>query len=423
MKNRTLLLKLIPIAIVMAFILPPVQAAQPGDFTSTSLPEQNNDKTALSKAICPTGASCVVSGYSYSDSLLSLLFSPSYKQSVSMAGGYILQTILTPADSNTLSAESPISKSVLDLISNTGNIADKFLQQTPQIFSPKLVLIPGAQGQGQIKIPFIPSFKFQPPPSAADIQNALNTLSLDSLVTPVAYQQTPLGKQTIDQKADAYAFIQYVTNLADPMPTADFDNMKMPDKYTSKTAYLQEVLLNKPEVKSYLTGLRFYTAQISVALSNFYYLYNERMPITDPKAQQQAAAIAPQLAKAGPISPLQIQQFLATRRVSDPAWYTAMQNALPSTLLRESLFLLAEMPPMLFQLHIDLERLLATMSAMQVQIANNNRLMLEQSRDKVSSILSSPDESSDEATKSAQDAQDEADQEQMKAAAEATKQQ
>jgi len=381
--------------------------------------------------------SCLAAGYGYN--YRNLLFRETYNQDYTMMAGSILHSILIPPPALSLSYQSKTSQSILNLISNQGNVADNLLRSTPEIFAPGIVLAlslgPGISVPANLPS-FVSSLLYSSNgPTEAQQQSAINTLSLDSLIAPIVYHQVKLGDgkgnndaaNTVDQPLIADTFIQYVTGLANPMRAADFTAMKIPTGYTNRNAYLYD-LQKKPEVRDYLTALRNYTAQLSVGISNLYYIYNERMPITDPAILAKATQLTtppkgsalPPLPQ-GLVSPLAVEQFLATRRVSDTTWYTSMQNAMPSTLLRETLYLLAEIPPMLFQLHLDLERILATMSAMQIQQAGGNRLLLEQQRDKVDKILQNPEQAQSEAAQATEQAEANLNQEQMKQAQEALK--
>lgn len=348
--------------------------------------DYKDDKSVLAATTCSGAEDCLANGYGVS--LRNILFAPTYKQGHAMLAGSILSAILMPQTTeNTLSINSGLSKGILSLINNTGNTADQLLQSSPEIFAPNIVLTPQ------------PTSK----PTEAEQQSALNSLSFDSIFTPTTYTNLPVGNNTsnsnnqVDQKAVANTFIQYVTGLANPMPTANFEGTVLPKdgSYSSIPQYLVDLQKN-PELRDYIMTLRTYAAQLSVGISNFYYLYNERMPIQDPQVLQKALALTKQpgpqggQANTGPLSPLQVQEILATRRVDDPKWYIAMQNAVPSTLLREMLFQLVEIPPMLLQLHLDLERVLATLSAMEIEQANNSTLLLQQKRDKANNILTNP---------------------------------
>jgi hypothetical protein len=67
-------------------------------------------------------------------------------------------------------------------------------------------------------------------------------------------------------------------------------------------------------------------------------------------------------------SPLQVKEYLATRRSTNPQWYDDMSKASPATVSRETLFVLAEIRQELFNIQQQNERMLATMSAMGGQL-------------------------------------------------------
>ena len=127
---------------------------------------------------------------------------------------------------------------------------------------------------------------------------------------------------------------------------------------------------NKADVQSYFLTLRSLVAQQSVGIGNLYYLYAERMPISTKSIAQ--AMTLPQNSPLYPTaSPLQVDQYLATRRFTDLNWINAVQTLDTSAeLMRQQIYLLREINYELYQNRLINERILATLSVMQIQNAN-----------------------------------------------------
>jgi hypothetical protein len=224
-----------------------------------------------------------------------------------------------------------------------------------------------------------------PPPIPIAVLSETTRLDIGTLLNPLTYSK--------DQTKEAQNFITWSSGLGNPVRTIDFSRLlKVKDPggvlYTPET--ISKYLLNKPNVVNYLVALRTYVAELSVGLSNLYHIYEERLPIDD------ATALGKQLAAAGtpanpselkaltlPTSVAQVQQYLATRRVADGQWYAQMLQATPIELQRQMLFLLAEMQAQQFRTNMELERLNATLSVMELQNAANAKTQVEQDRQKL----------------------------------------
>ncbi|PHQ80778.1 MAG: hypothetical protein COB66_04020 [Coxiella sp. (in: Bacteria)] len=91
-------------------------------------------------------------------------------------------------------------------------------------------------------------------------------------------------------------------------------------------------------------------------MNNFEHIISERTPVKDLGTKAGIPGVKD-------ASPLQIQEYLATRRVSSPQWFTSVQSASATSVQRQTLIVLAEIEAQNFQAHLDSERMLATMSA------------------------------------------------------------
>jgi intracellular multiplication protein IcmX len=218
--------------------------------------------------------------------------------------------------------------------------------------------------------------------ASADIQKPKtlhdNYFNFSSLIQPMAY--------TADQETAAKNFITYLTQKYQSFSdNIDFGKLRN---------YLL-TLQNKPEkldqaLKSITTSSSYEQYQLSaralisersVALNNLNQLVAERSPIIthepNPGLAQVSQAIGvtpatttdPNTNKTVYIyaSPLQISNYVTTHRTSDPQWYQQMTAASPATVQRETLFVMAEMEAEMQRQHLDNERILATLSASQMQ--------------------------------------------------------
>jgi hypothetical protein len=81
----------------------------------------------------------------------------------------------------------------------------------------------------------------------------------------------------------------------------------------------------------------------------------------------------------GPISLLKLENFMATRRILDKNWYkNDLIHENPATLQRQQVELLAENLAESYQTRMTLERLLATMSVLVLELNNQGRSQLIQ---------------------------------------------
>ena len=92
-------------------------------------------------------------------------------------------------------------------------------------------------------------------------------------------------------------------------------------------------------------------------------------------------------------SAIQVEKYIATHRADSQAWYENMSTASPTTLLREIAFELADIEKQQFQLHMDNERTLATLSAIELQSTLNEVSSVQQNgqsiQDKINQMTNS----------------------------------
>lgn len=208
--------------------------------------------------------------------------------------------------------------------------------------------------------------------SSYDLTTGNRTLSIDTLLNPLAYDKFDLNKLNSNPP---YNFIQFAGALYQPIGTISLTHRQ--PKLTEKQ---MEEIQNSQDFQQYRAALRAYAAAQSVGASNLYQLMAERIPQKDLGT------------KAGlttkNISALQLAHYLATRRSQNKEWYEQMATASPATVQRETLFILAELRQQLFEMQQQNERLLATLSVMQMQQNYQlNKLNLMQLEQKVNSQL------------------------------------
>lgn len=148
---------------------------------------------------------------------------------------------------------------------------------------------------------------------------------------------------------DAKAYIDFLSGTAYPFEIYDANAYKTLD-------------LNSVTEQQYRVQVRSYLAQLSLGVDNLNYIYTQRLP-------QPGLGNAAGMANDSE-SPEAIDQALATHRTGNKQWYQDMEAAPPATVMREMLYVLAEMRYDMYQQKQLQERLLATMSAVELQNAS-----------------------------------------------------
>ena len=200
------------------------------------------------------------------------------------------------------------------------------------------------------------------------LTNSLNNYNFNSLIYPSSY--------SANEQASAEKFITYITKKYNSSGSLDLTPLRG-DKDKLKK------LQNRPEYQSYLVNNRSMMAALSVPLSNLYYIYLERLNLTDQnnnknlvaKHFRQMKGVDIKALSANNIhSLLELQNYIADHRANDPKWRKKILSSSPAAVQRETLFVLAEVESQLQRLHSDNERLLAVLSAAQLQMASIGNL-------------------------------------------------
>lgn len=308
--------------------------------------------TSSNPFLCPGGGvDCLIAGYGVNQQ--SWLVQPVPDQEQSMAAGSVLDQLFSLAGKNA----RPLT--IQDVIMGLTTIDTK----KTNIEAANLPALLTAPAECQKSI--LGTCANNP---KADAEDKASNFSLDSLLGPISYKSS----KEKDEAKNAKNFILWVSNLADPVPALDYGSINPTQAQ------------NLPDVAKYLVMQRTYVAEQSVGLSNLYHFYAERMP-EKGLGNKAGINVGPDTSQ----SPLEVEKYLATRQVTDPQWFTSMQNASPAAVSRATLFMLAELPPMLYQIHLDLERLTTTMSVLEMQQARSNNVLLSQQMTKAQTALTS----------------------------------
>jgi hypothetical protein len=283
--------------------------------------------------------------------------------------------------------ELPLTTTAINqILTNTsGNIAN-----SPQA---NLVALPGPDFPSYKSYSVAPNVSMSSP---AGSNQGPSPFSLDTLIGKISFpdgsaqgsndcQSAPgqaSGNKPLCQSYAAQGFIGFLSGLSNPPLVPAFNTLK--GKGVGQDA--ATTFRNSSTVQNYLAELRAYTAAQSVGLDNFYHLYAERIIQTGlgktlnvhkfsaVSAQGQTTPGEP----VPDVSPLQAEEYLATRRVYDPEWYKNMESATsPLTLARETLYTLAEIRLELFRARLENERVLAAISATQLQQLRIQKTLLD----------------------------------------------
>ncbi len=217
------------------------------------------------------------------------------------------------------------------------------------------------------------SFTWTPnsiPDPKLDKEPPLQSIDINSLLQPMTYSSNL-------EKTQAKNVIDALSGALTPLNTINFDQLVANLSGDKKTNI--KAKLNEKQVQAYLSALRSYTATQAVALGNLYQLYTERQaidPNTLPGYLKVALKAVTSQTKA-PVSPLQLENFMTTRRIIDKSWYEGLINENPATLQREQTQLMAENLAESYQTRMTLERLLATMSVLVLEFNAQIRTQLQ----------------------------------------------
>jgi intracellular multiplication protein IcmX len=239
-------------------------------------------------------------------------------------------------------------------------------------------------------------FTIGPPPVNHD-----NYFNIASIISPTTY--------TSDDLAAANTYMKYLTqSYIDPTAALDMTTLssylnnlsKQSGKSVAEQKYETLMKINQSDVyQSYQLSMRSNMAQKSVAIDNYENLIAERTPskvnvsgIYDSQGHQISNP-----------SPLQVKSYQANRRMNDPAWIKSLQSQSSTTLQREIAVELAQTIQQNHQAHLDRERLIATLSAMELQGSAAGSMMLQTKAQGVNKLIDGLGQSSDDSSSGSND--------------------
>lgn len=190
-------------------------------------------------------------------------------------------------------------------------------------------------------------------------------VDLNSLVGPLVYQK--------GQDKAAGNFITAIATLNVPLTLVNLPKVAS----TGKTDVATLTTSNKDVVK-YINELRLYAAMQAIGLSNLNQFYAERMPSKVTETANKPLFKALNALGMPNASQLQVENYMATRRITDPDWVNSLAQDSPAALMRQMVILLAENLAELYNNRMTSERMTATLTAMELGQAANLRIQLEQ---------------------------------------------
>ncbi|MCX7120940.1 MAG: hypothetical protein NTZ67_04095 [Gammaproteobacteria bacterium] len=177
-------------------------------------------------------------------------------------------------------------------------------------------------------------------------------LNFAAFITPMAY--------TTPQKINAMNFVKYAAQSTKNL-TSGVNFSGFADKATIQNL---PKMINSQAYQKYMFTVRSLLALRSISINTLNQLIAERTPMP-------GLAAAAGLTGTAEASPLQVESYQANHRVSDPKWYTKIKNDSPATVQRETLIVLAEMEQQNFQAHLDSERLLSAITALNLSTSSS----------------------------------------------------
>ena len=234
----------------------------------------------------------------------------------------------------------------------------------PALNTQAMALLPGPfpisqQVLQQTNLPNQPSIPFSASTASYD---------LNSLLLPLQYDNSTMSSNALN-------FIQFAGQVAQMPNTLDLSRLSAAD--------LRKALYTNSDLQAYLVAQRSIAASQSVALSNLYFSYGERIP----QDTTSLANTIPELNKSSlypKASSLQIEHYLATRRYDDPAWVKNIQQlATPAELQRQNIYLLRDLLYVTYRKQLVEERMLAALSALESNSLTMQQTNLQQLLQKV----------------------------------------
>ncbi|MBA2656623.1 MAG: type IV secretion protein IcmX [Tatlockia sp.] len=209
--------------------------------------------------------------------------------------------------------------------------------------------------------------------SFKQIKPLLGQLNVNSLITPLLYSNTALqqdngggggdegsaknGLQAMSQTQQAANFIRYATAAVAPlvMPDRNVINNWVSIANQPRSVAQQQA---QAVIANYLTSLRVYASQVSVGVSNLYFIMSKRMPQGDQAQTSQALS---------EFNMASWRLFNPNQTTEKSQWISQINKASSATIQKEMAVLLAEINYQLYLNRQQEERILLTNSLMLLQ--------------------------------------------------------
>lgn len=196
-----------------------------------------------------------------------------------------------------------------------------------------------------------------------------NNFNFASLITPTAYSST--------EAAAAKRYVIYAAQSTQDLTTTLTNCKERPCSITELASNPAALIAIKkdPIYAEFALTVRSMLAIRSITINTLNHLIAERTPMPGLAAaagfnKKDKSKLTPQEQnelKNNEASPLQVAEYQANHRIQDPNWYQSVQNASPADVQRNILIVLAEIEHQNYEAHLDRERLLAAITASNLQ--------------------------------------------------------
>lgn len=196
-----------------------------------------------------------------------------------------------------------------------------------------------------------------------------NNFNFAALFEPTSYQITKSSNNSEPQDPQLQAANNYVLYAAQSTQNlADGLNLTSLKEHPAAVAKFK----TDPNYWKFAMTVRTLVAIRSITIDTLEHLIAERTPhpgwgkvIGDPN-------------KNGTASPLQVEAYQANHRIQDPNWYQSIMKDAPITLQRTMVIELAEIEHQNYQAHLDRERILAALTAANLQSNSASNMALKE---------------------------------------------
>ncbi len=192
--------------------------------------------------------------------------------------------------------------------------------------------------------------------------------SADTLLEPTAYSGVTQASGEPPQNIPALDYISYLSGLA--------KSMKLPDILQKNEIDAKAV--NDEAIKDKLLDLRTMVASYSMGLYALNKVYANRLPtIPNSITENNVTKKLVPTVSSHTVSPLQIEEYMASRRINDTTWRNAIEKATPVNLQREIVYLLADQLYESYKIHRELEQANALSASAQLTMMNQLRQAMD----------------------------------------------